>query len=354
MILQLRVSAFDACCAARTYNPSYPMSVQVDPIRSQVVNSTTRQKRLSPPKPAPSLDWRDKPDWLRLSALVFMHAGCLAVFWVAWSWFAIGLAVTLYLGRAFGLTGFYHRYFSHRAFKTSRWFQFAGALLGCLALQKGPLWWAAHHREHHRLADHEGDVHSPHVHSFIWAHMGWFLTPRNNELRADLIKDWMKFPELRWLDRSSAVVAFFYAAALYALGELFNSFLPRLGTNGPMLVVWGFFLSTVALYHATYSVNSLAHLYGSRPFDTADDSRNNFLVAVLTLGEGWHNNHHHYPSSARQGFVWWEIDPTYYVLIALQRLGIVWDLRAVPERVLASRTTAPQLSIQPDSNSLES
>jgi stearoyl-CoA desaturase (delta-9 desaturase) len=307
-----------------------------------------RPQRRTLDRPLPSLDLRDRPDWLRLGALVFMHAGCLAVFWVGWSWTAIALAALLYLCRAFGLTGFYHRYFSHRAFKTSRLFQFAGALLGCLALQKGPLWWAAHHREHHRLSDHEGDVHSPHVHGFIWAHMGWFLTPRNNELRTDLIKDWMKFPELRWLDRSAAIVAVLYAAALYTFGELLNSFLPKLGTNGPMLVVWAFFLSTVALYHATYSVNSLAHLFGSRRFATADDSRNNFLVAVLTLGEGWHNNHHHYPSAARQGFFWWEIDPTYYLLVALQRLGVVWDLRGVPERVLASHITSPQSSIHRD------
>src|SRR6478609_3479687 len=138
------------------------------------------------------------------------------------------------------------------------------------------------------------------------------------------------------------------------LGELLSSYIPRLGTNGPMLVVWGFFLSTVALYHATYSVNSLAHLFGSRRFATPDDSRNNLLVAVLTLGEGWHNNHHHYPSAARQGFFWWEIDPTYYLLVALQRLGIVWDLRAVPERVLASHITDPQSSIHQNDKSLES
>lgn len=243
---------------------------------STVVVPTPRRALDGPRSLPDSLpDPRDKPDLLRLAALAFMHAGCLAVLWVGWSWTAVSLAALLYLGRAFGLTGFYHRYFSHRAFKTSRWFQFTGALLGCLALQKGPLWWAAHHREHHRSSDREGDVHSPHVHGFIWAHMGWFLTPRNNELRADLIKDWMRFPELRWLDRGSAIVAVLYAAALYTFGESLNVFLPKLGTNGPMLLIWGFFLSTVALYHATYSVNSLAHLFGSRRFATADDSRNN-------------------------------------------------------------------------------
>ena len=294
------------------------------------------RRTLDRPRSLPELlpDLRDKPDWLRLGALVFMHAGCLAVLWVGWSWAAVGLAAMLYLGRAFGLTGFYHRYFSHRAFKTSRWLQFVGGLLGCLALQKGPLWWAAHHREHHRSSDREGDVHSPHVHGFVWAHMGWFLTPRNNELRADLIRDWMKFPELRWLDRLAPLVALLFAATLYGLGELLHVLMPGLRANGPQLLVWGFFLSTVTLYHATYSVNSLAHMFGSRRFATADNSRNNLLVAMLTLGEGWHNNHHHYPSSARQGFFWWEIDATYYVLVGLERLGLVWDLRPVPQHVL--------------------
>lgn len=278
----------------------------------------------------------DRPDWLRLGALVFMHAGCLAVLWVGWSWTAVGIAALLYIGRAFGLTGFYHRYFSHRAFKTSRGFQFLGALLGCLALQKGPLWWAAHHREHHRSSDHEGDVHSPHVHGVVWAHMGWFLTPRNNELRADLVRDWLKFPELRLLDRFAPLVAILFAAAVYGFGEWLPRMVPGLGTSGPQLVVWCYFISTVALYHATYSVNSLAHLYGSRRFATADDSRNNALVALLTLGEGWHNNHHHYPSSARQGFYAWEIDPTFYLLVVLEQLGLIWDLRAVPNHVLMS------------------
>lgn len=291
-----------------------------------------------------SPDRRDKPDWMRLVALVLMHAGCLAVFWVGWSWIAVSLAALFYILRAFGLTGFYHRYFSHRAFKTSRWFQFVGALLGSLALQKGPLWWAAHHREHHRSSDREGDVHSPHVHGVVWAHMGWFLTPRNNELRAGLVRDWMKFPELRWLDRCAPFVAVLFAAIIYGLGEFLHVVAPGLATDGPQLVVWCYFISTVALYHATYSVNSLAHLYGSRRFSTADDSRNNAFVALVTLGEGWHNNHHHYPSAARQGFYPWEFDPTYYLLMGLERLGLVWDLRGVPAQVLESGLETSRMS----------
>lgn len=284
-------------------------------------------------------------DWKRLSALVLMHAGCLAVFTVGWSTTAISVAALLYVARAFGLTAFYHRYFSHRAFKTSRWFQFLGATLGCLALQKGPLWWAAHHREHHRSSDHEGDVHSPHMHSVLWAHMGWFLTPQNNELRVELVRDWLRFRELYWLDRLSPVVAILYGGALYATGAVLNNYWPQLQTNGPQLFVWGFFISTVVLYHATYSVNSLAHLFGERRYSTDDHSRNNWLVAILTLGEGWHNNHHYYPSAARQGFFWWEFDVTYYTLYTLERLGLVWQLRPVPESVLDAGRKSPRVNV---------
>ena len=283
----------------------------------------------------------DRPDVWRLLALGLMHLGCCAVVWVGWSWTAVGLAWFCYVTRAFGLTAFYHRYFSHRAFKTSRWFQFVGAFVGCLALQKGPLWWAAHHRVHHRRSDREGDVHSPRVHGFLWAHMGWFLTPRNNVLRTELVRDWLKFPELHWLDRLAPLVAVAFAIGTYTLGELLSRAVPGLGTSGPQVFIWCFFLSTVALYHATYSVNSLAHCFGHRRFATEDDSRNNAWVALLTLGEGWHNNHHHYPSAARQGFYPWEIDPTYYILRGLERLGLVWELRGVPPHVLASGTQTP-------------
>ncbi len=287
---------------------------------------------------------RDRPDFIRVSALVFMHVGCLGVLWVGVSRVALALAAFFYLTRAFGLTAFYHRYFSHRAFRTSRWFQFLGALLGCTALQKGPLWWAAHHRVHHRFADSEGDVHSPHVHGFAWAHFGWFLTPANNELRANLVRDWLKFPELRYLDRYAAAIALLFALMLYGGGEIVSSVFPGSGTNGRQLLVWCFFISTAVLYHVTYSVNSFAHLVGTRRFPTEDGSRNNLVVALLALGEGWHNNHHHYPGSARQGFYWWEVDLTYYVLLAMARMGLIWDLRPVPEHVLNEGRQKPRPS----------
>ena len=274
-------------------------------------------------------------EWSRVIGLLIMHLGCIGVIWVGWSWTAVIVAFLLYLVRAFAITGFYHRYFSHRAFKTSRWFQFVGALTGCMALQKGPLWWAAHHRTHHRESDQPRDIHSPRKDGFWWAHVGWLFVKRNSGTDTSLIPDWMKFPELRWIDRNALLIGVGLAVMLYGAGALLNAFVPQLNTTGPMLLFWGFFISTVILYHVTYSVNSITHMFGRQRFKTTDDSRNSFLVSLFTMGEGWHNNHHHYQSSARQGFFWWEVDFTFYFLIALSKVGLVWDLRPVPEKALA-------------------
>jgi stearoyl-CoA desaturase (delta-9 desaturase) len=276
-----------------------------------------------------------KVDWLRSLPFLLMHLLCVTVIFVGWSWTAVGVAAALYALRVFALTGFYHRYFSHKAFKTSRVFQFCGALLGCVAVQRGPLWWAAHHRNHHAHSDDEEDLHSPVQHGFLRSHVGWFLTPRAHPVNWKLIPDLAKYPELRFLERYESFVCLLFAAALYGLGALLEAVAPGLGTSGWQILVWGFFISTVAVYHVTFLVNSLAHLMGSRRFPTRDDSRNNLLVALLTFGEGWHNNHHHYPASARQGFFWWEIDITYYLLKMLSWVGLVWDLRGVPQRVLS-------------------
>jgi stearoyl-CoA desaturase (delta-9 desaturase) len=191
------------------------------------------------------------------------------------------------------------------------------------------LWWAAHHRHHHRHADTEHDIHSPR-HGFWRSHMGWFLTPRSFATNHDAIKDLIRFPELRLLDRFDILVPILLAVLLFLGGGWLQQHAPGLGTNGPQLLVWGFFISTVVLFHITVTINSLAHRWGSRRFPTRDDSRNNWLLALLTFGEGWHNNHHHFPGSARQGFVWWEIDFTYYALRTLSVFGLVWDLKTVP------------------------
>lgn len=271
----------------------------------------------------------DRVDWLRVIPFIGLHLACLAVFVVGVSWFAVAVAVALYALRMFAITGFYHRYFSHKAFRTSRPVQFAFAVLGAASVQRGPLWWAAHHRHHHRHADTEHDIHSPR-HGFWRSHMTWFLTPRGFGTNHDAIKDLTRFPELRLLDRFDILVPALLAVGLYWLGDTLQSQAPALGTNGPQLLVWGFFVSTIVLFHITVTINSLAHRWGSRRFATRDDSRNNWLLALLTFGEGWHNNHHHFPGSARQGFTWWEIDLTYYALRFLSWFGLVWDLKSVP------------------------
>ena len=271
----------------------------------------------------------ERIDWLRVIPFIGMHLACLGVFWVGVSPLAIAVAAALYALRMFALTGFYHRYFSHKAFKTSRAVQFLFALIGAACVQRGPLWWAAHHRNHHRHADTEADIHSPLHRGFLWSHMGWFLTPRGFRTDWDVIPDLRRFPELRWLDRFDIAVPVLLAVALFALGRWLGNAHPQLGTSGAQLLVWGFFVSTVVLFHATVTINSLAHRFGTRRYDTADNSRNNWLLALLTFGEGWHNNHHHFPGAARQGFRWWEVDLTYYLLRGLAACGLVWDLKAV-------------------------
>jgi len=236
----------------------------------------------------------------------------------------------------FAITGFYHRYFSHRTFKTSRWGQLLFAILGNAAAQKGALWWAAHHRDHHRYADKEGDVHSPQRQGMYWSHVGWITSRANSRTKLENVKDLAKFPELRFLDRFDFLVPLLLAVSLFAAGNLLEIASPQLSVSGLQLLVWGFFISTVALSHGTFTINSLAHRFGSKRYQTTDESRNNVILALITLGEGWHNNHHHFPAATRQGFFWWEIDITYYVLRLLALFGIVWDLREVPEKV---RTT---------------
>ncbi|MFO0939060.1 MAG: fatty acid desaturase, partial [Gemmataceae bacterium] len=244
--------------------------------------------------------------WLRCLPFILIHLACLAVFWVGWSPIALAVAALALALRIFGLTGFYHRYFSHRAFKTSRWFQFVGAVLGAAAVQRGPLWWAAHHRVHHRDSDTPGDPHSPVHLGFFRSHMAWFMTKENYGTNERLVKDWNKFPELRWLNQFDFVVPVIMAFALFGLGSALNAYAPGLQTSASQMLVWGFFVSTVVLYHLTFSINSIAHRFGTRDYPTRDESRNHFVLALLTFGEGWHNNHHHYPNSARQGFHWWQ------------------------------------------------
>lgn len=272
-------------------------------------------------------------EWRRIAPWLAMQAGCLLVFVVGWSPVAVGVAIALYLIRMFAVTGFYHRYFSHRSYTMSRPVQFVAALIGASAVQRGALWWAAHHRKHHRSSDEEGDPHSPHRHGFWWSQAGWFVT--RGAWRTDLsqVKDFAKYPELVWLDRHDRVVPALLLILLVALGVFLERSYPELGTSASQMVVWGFCISTTVLFHVTSSINTIAHLFGRRPWPTRDQSRNSFLLALLTLGEGWHNNHHWHPGSVQQGFRWWQIDITYYVLRAMAVVGLVSGIKPLPDRV---------------------
>jgi stearoyl-CoA desaturase (delta-9 desaturase) len=250
-----------------------------------------------------------------------MHAACLLGFWFTPTPGVLLLLAATFFVRMFAITGGYHRYFAHKAYKTSRAFQLVLAVLGATATQKGVLWWAGHHRIHHKYADQPGrDVHSP-KDGFWYSHQGWIFHGRWDGSSLDQIQDFARYPELVWLNRWHVVPPIALAAACFAIG----------GFTG---LLWGFGISTVLLWHATYSINSLAHRWGTRRYDTPDTSRNNLLLGLLTLGEGWHNNHHHYCASARQGFFWWEIDVSYYVLRALAALGLIWDVREPPAHVV--------------------
>ncbi len=281
----------------------------------------------------------ERIDLARILPFVGMHFACLFAFVVGMSPIAILVAVIAYLVRMFAITGFYHRYFSHRSFKTSRAGQFVFGVLGAAAVQRGPLWWAAHHRHHHAWSDRKEDAHSPIQHGFLRSHMGWFLSKRGFVPDLKRVRDLLQFPELRWLDRFDILVPVLLALGMFGLGVLLENVAPHLETNGWQMLVWGFFISTVACYHGTYTINSLSHVFGRQRYRTGDSSRNNWMLALVTLGEGWHNNHHHYPSAVRQGFYWWEVDITFYLLKLLSWLGIIWDLKPVP---VAARDRSPR------------
>ncbi len=255
---------------------------------------------------------------------VGIHVACIGAIWTGVTWRALVIAFALYWARMFLITGGYHRYFAHRSYKTSRAFQFVLAFLGTTAMQKGTIWWSSRHRIHHKYSDEPEDIHSPKMYGFWQAHIGWFLCNKHSGA-TDLsrVKDLIKYPELRWLDKYHWVAPIMLAALCYCLA----------GWSG---VIIGIGWSTVVLWHCAFLVNSVAHLWGTRRYQTGDDSRNNVVLAVLTMGEGWHNNHHHYQVTAKQGFKWWEIDATYYILRLLALFRIIWDLKPIPKDMLES------------------
>lgn len=255
------------------------------------------------------------------AGFVLVHAACIGILWSGVTTGSLILAVALYFGRMFAVTAGYHRYFAHRSYRTSRWFQFVLAFLSETSLHRGVLWWSAKHRHHHRHSDTPEDVHSPGIHGFLFAHLGWIFARERGRADYDLVKDLAQYPELVWLDRFEKLPGILLAVACFLIG------------GWPGLFV-GFFLSTTVLFHGVFAINSLAHTFGRQRYLTGDDSRNSFLLALITMGEGWHNNHHYYQSSTRQGWRWWEIDATYWILFLMSRVGLVHDLKGPPEDVL--------------------
>ena len=274
----------------------------------------------------PTIDRNSSTDIVYPSTIPFiiMHLTCFAAIWTGVTAEAVAIGVGLYWLRIFAIGAGYHRYFSHRAYETSRGFQFVLAVLAQSTSQKSVLWWAANHRDHHLHSDTELDVHSPRHTGFIYSHVGWIFSRGQETMNVNRIADFAKYPELMWLHRYEQLPAFVLAVLCLAVA------------GWPGLIV-GFFWSTVAVYHGTFCINSLAHLVGKRRYVTGDDSRNNWLLAIITMGEGWHNNHHAYQSSARQGFRWWEYDPTFYLLTLLQRLGLVWNLKLPTAEVMQNQ-----------------
>ena len=247
----------------------------------------------------------------------------LLAFFVPFTWAMLGLCVASHFLRAIGLTLLFHRYLAHRAFKMNRVARFVWGVIATAAMQKGPLWWAGHHVNHHKFADREGDPHSPMVSGVYYAHIGWFLNDTKHdqvERTNPVIRDFSRVPELAWLERCFWAPPLIFAATLYLVG-------------GMPWLVWGFCLPTMTLAHATFAINTVNHLFGSRRFETVDESRNNPITAIFAVGEGWHNNHHRYQRAARNGFYWWEFDPTWYVIRAMAAVGLVWDMQAVPKRI---------------------
>lgn len=269
---------------------------------------------------------RGRRYWFRLTAFGIMHLLPLGAIFTGMTRGDVALCISLYFGRMFFITGGFHRYFSHHAFKTNRVVQFLFAFFAQTSAQRGALWWAAHHRHHHRFSDMPEDVHSPHR-GLFYSHVGWILDPANDRTKVEGIRDFAKYPELRFLDRWHILPAVMLGAACFWWG-------------GASALFGGFFLSTMLLYHGTFTVNSLTHLWGTRRFVTRDTSRNNFLIALITNGEGWHNNHHHYPSTAKAGFRWWEIDLTYYILKGMSWVGLIHDLRPVTESAMNKNRVA--------------
>jgi stearoyl-CoA desaturase (delta-9 desaturase) len=296
----------------------------------------------------------DRISIISVLPLLLMHTvTTVLVCYSTVSWFAVSFGVFMYYARMFGISAGFHRYFAHRSYKTSRVFQFIMAFLATSATQRGPLWWASLHRVHHKHSDDLEDVHSPIHRGFWWSHIGWLFVKAYNSPSTENMKDFYKYPEIKWLDRFHYVPPIILGFATYILGSILELKAPSLHTSGFELLTWGYFVSTVVLYHGTFTVNSLCHLFGSRPHNTGDYSRNNGWIALITMGEGWHNNHHYYQSSERQGMYWWQIDGSHYVLKFLSFFRIVWDLRTFPKKTAPVDTMEESVALPAPAPAIE-
>jgi stearoyl-CoA desaturase (delta-9 desaturase) len=284
------------------------------------------------------------PNIVQMTFFWIVQASALLVLTVPFRWAYIGLWAASHFVRALGLTLMYHRYYAHRAFKMNRGARFVWTLIGTAAMQKGPIWWAGHHVMHHKFADREGDPHSPMISGFYYAHVGWFLhDTKFDQLDASnpVVRDFGRFPEIAWLEKYFIIPPTVMAVAMYLYG-------------GWPWLVYGFCLPTMTLAHATFCINTVNHLFGSRRFETMDDSRNNPITAFFAVGEGWHNNHHRYQRAARNGFYWWEFDFTWYTMKAMAALGLVWDMQPVPARIYEeARQLKAQRAAQPVTSVLD-
>ncbi len=285
------------------------------------------------------LENRKKPILKQEIAFLIVHLLPLAALWTGATLFDWIICAFLYFFRMFWITGGYHRYFAHKSYKTSRWFQFVIAFLAQTSAQKGALWWAAHHRHHHRHSDTPEDPHSMKLYGFWYSHVGWIIGPDYKETDYKTIGDYAKYPELVWLNKHYLVPPVTLAVLVTALGAWVNGGSPLLmfTHHGLSTLFVGFFLSTIITYHGTFSINSIMHKFGKQRYESGDESKNSLWLALLTLGEGWHNNHHYYEVAARQGFFWWEIDITYYGLKVLSWMGLIHDLKGVPDHVKYSK-----------------
>lgn len=282
---------------------------------------------------------RSKPVLKQEIAFALIHLAPLGALLTGATFFDWMVCIFLYFFRMFWVTGGYHRYFAHKSYKTSRWFQFVIAFMAQTTAQKGALWWAAHHRHHHRHSDTPADPHSMKIYGFWYSHIGWIVGPDFKKTDYKVIGDYAKYPELVWLNEHYLVAPTILAVLVTAIGGWVNggSFMAIFSTAGLSTLFIGFFLSTIILYHGTFSINSIMHKFGKPRYETGDESKNSVVLALVTMGEGWHNNHHYYETAARQGFFWWEIDVTYYILRGLAAVGLIWDLKGVPKHILHSK-----------------